>query len=110
VLLIDTEEALGSLPDLVSSLRQDHPSLRIAAHLPLLARAEAQDLAVELARRDLSPSALVGTFDEVAAKLGELAGAGLDIAVLAAPDQIQEVHIAGEQVIGRVRASALLAA
>ncbi len=110
VLLIDTDEPLGSLSDLVRLLRQDYPSLRIAAHLPLLARAEAQDVAVELGRRDLSPSALVGTFDDVAAKLGELAGAGLDIAVLSAPDQIQEVHIAGEQVIGRVRASAALTA
>lgn len=110
VLLIDGEVPLGSLAEVIGALRGDYPSLRIAADLPLLARAEASDVAVEHGRRDPSPSALVGTFDEVAAKLGELAGAGLDIAVLSAPDQIQEVHIAGEQVIGRFRASAALAA
>ncbi|WP_313440313.1 LLM class flavin-dependent oxidoreductase [Novosphingobium sp.] len=110
VLLIDTDAPLGSVADVIASLRKSHPALKIAAHLPLLARAEAEDVAVEHARRNLSHSALVGTFDEVVAKLGELAQAGLDIAVLSAPDQIQEVHIAGEQVIGRFHASAALAA
>ncbi|MFK4870396.1 LLM class flavin-dependent oxidoreductase [Novosphingobium sp. ZW T3_23] len=110
VLLIDTDVPLRSLTEVIAPLRQSHPALKIAAQLPLLARAEAEDVALEHQRRNLSPSALVGTFDELAAKLGELEQAGLDIAVLSAPDQIQEVHIAGEQVIGRFRASAALAA
>jgi len=110
VLLIDAAPSLDVLVDLIADARRANPSLRIAAQIPLLTRAEAQDVAIEREHRSLPASALVGTFEEVAAKLGELAGAGLDIAVLSAPDQIQEVHIAGEQIIGRYRAQAAIAA
>lgn len=110
VLLIDTAPSLEVLADLIADARRGSPALRVAAHLPLLARAEERDVAVERDRRDLAPSALVGTYDAVAAALATLARAGLDIAVLSAPDQIHEVHIAGEQVIGRFRAAAAIAA
>jgi alkanesulfonate monooxygenase len=110
VLLIDSATSLEVLADLVADARRGSPALRVAAHLPLLARAEERDVAVERDRRDLAPSALVGTYDAVAAALATLARAGLDIVVLSAPDQIQEVHIAGEQVIGRFRAAAAIAA
>jgi len=109
VLLIDTPPAIEALAEIVAEERRANPGLRLAARLPFLARADEHDVAFERAYRDPSPATLVGTYDAVAASLAALARAGLDIAVLSAPDQIHEVHIAGEQVIGRFRAHSIAA-
>lgn len=109
VLLLDTGLSIEALGDFVSGARDAYPDLRIAARIPLLARAEAADVAVARGRTALSADTLVGTYDEVAATLADLERAGLDIAVLSATNQIHEVHAAGEQVIGRVRAAAIAA-
>lgn len=105
VLLLDEAVPIDALADLVAEARRAHPGLRLAAGVPLLARAEERDVETERAYRDPDPATLVGTFGAAAAKLADFARAGLDIAVLSAPDQIHEVHVAGEQVIGRFRAA-----
>lgn len=94
-----------ALADAIADARARHGgrSIRIAADIPLLTRAETRDIDAERARLSPPPHALVGTFDDVAAQLTQLAGLGLDIALLSATDQIREVHIAGEQIIARVR-------
>jgi alkanesulfonate monooxygenase len=109
VLLLDEVVPVDALSDLVADARRANPSLRIAAPLPLLTRADDRDVAVEAAYLDPAPSTLVGTYESVTAKLRDLAAAGLGIAVLSAPDQIREVHVAGEQIIGRLRAAAVAA-
>lgn len=106
VLLLDEETPIDALADAVADARKAASGLRIAARLPILARAEAADVAVERERIELPGAALVGTYNDIAATLNDLTRAGLDIAVFSATNQIQEVHIAGEQIIGRVRASA----
>lgn len=109
VLLLDAAVPIDALADLVADARRANPSLRIAASLPLLTRADERDVAVEAAYLDPAPSTLVGTYEPVTAKLRDIAAAGLDIAVLSAADQIREVHIAGEQIIGRLRTAAVAA-
>jgi alkanesulfonate monooxygenase len=78
-------------------------SVRIAAEIPILTRALDADIAAERGRRPISPHTLIGSYDAVADTLASLAQAGLDIAVLSAADQIRDVHIAGEQIVSRVR-------
>ncbi|HUD29630.1 MAG TPA: LLM class flavin-dependent oxidoreductase [Novosphingobium sp.] len=109
VLLLDGAPPVDALADLIADTRRANPALRLAATVPLLTRADGRDVAVEAAYRDPAPAALVGTYDAVAERLRAFAAAGLDIAVLSAPDQIHEVHVAGEQVVGRVRALATAA-
>jgi alkanesulfonate monooxygenase len=110
VLLLDEATPVDELADLIADTRRANPSLCIAASLPLLTRADERDVAVETAYLDPALSTLVGTYDAVTARLRDLAAAGLDIAVLSAPDQVREVHIAGEQIIGRFRAATTIAA
>lgn len=109
VLLLDGATPIAGLADLVADTRRANPSVRIAAPLELLTRAQERDVAVEVEYLDPGPSTLVGTYDAVVESLRALAGAGLDIAVFSAPDQVREVHIAGEQIIGRLRAVATAA-
>lgn len=109
VLLLDHAAPVDAWADLVADAHRANPSLLIAAPLPLLTRAEERDVAVEAAYLNPAPSILVGTYESVAATLRDLASAGLNIAVFSAPDQIREVHIAGEQIIGRLRAAAVAA-
>lgn len=106
VLLLDGATPVDALADLIADTRRSNPTLRIAASLPLLTRADERDVAAETAYLAPTPSTLVGTYDAVTAKLRDIAAAGLDIAVLSAPDQVREVHVAGEQIIGRFRAVA----
>lgn len=109
VLLLDTLPPIDALANLIAEARRANPAVRLAATVPVLTRADERDVATETAFRAPAPSTLVGTYDAVAAGLRAFASAGLDIAVLSAPDQIHEVHIAGEQVIGRFRALAAAA-
>jgi alkanesulfonate monooxygenase len=97
---------IGEVNGAIAAIRArpvDRP-LRIAAQIDLFARADDADLAAEQARLAPARNRLSGTYDDVAAALSELSTAGLDIAVFSAGDQIREVHIAGEQIVSRLRA------
>lgn len=80
--------------------------LRIAAQIEVFTREQEADLDAEQPRLAPAVNRLAGTHDEVAARLDALSRAGLDIVVASAVDQIREVHIVGEQIIGRLRAQA----
>lgn len=78
-------------------------TLRIAADIPILARPEARDAAIEQARRALPANAVIGSFDAVADRLAQFIDAGAQTLILSGSDQIQDVHIAGEQIIARLQ-------
>jgi len=100
--LVLQPQPIGQITGAVARLRAEG-SGRIVAELPVLARALEADVAAELARGAPAPHTLTGTYDNVAGQIAALAEAGLDGVILSAPDQIHEVHIAGEQIVSRVR-------
>ena len=73
------------------------------ASVTILARETQADVDPELARLSLPADAVIGTYDDVAQQLAVLVGTGVTRLVLNAGDQIREVHIAGEQILPRLR-------
>ncbi len=73
------------------------------ASVTILARETQADVDAELARLSLPAETVIGTYDEVAKQLATLIDTGVTRLVLGAGDQIRDVHIAGEQILPRLR-------
>jgi alkanesulfonate monooxygenase len=101
-------QPIAGLAERVAELKAR--SLRVAAQIDLFTREDRRDLDAERDRLAPAENRLEGTYDTVAATLGELAEAGLDVVLFSAADQIREVHIVGEQIVSRLRSNRARAA
>lgn len=71
---------------------------------PVLARETDEDAAREANREGRAPGMLVGSYDDVAAKLARLAGLGITHLVLSAEPALEEAYRIGQHVLPRLRA------
>ena len=71
---------------------------------PVLARDAAEDARRDAERAGLPPAAIVGSYDEVAERLADLATPGFRHFVLTAPSSLEEAYRIGQRVLPRFRA------
>lgn len=79
-------------------------SVTVGIRQPLLARDTAEEAARDAERAGLDAIAIVGSFDEAADRLAELAGLGIRHFVLGAPSSLEEAYRIGQRLLPGFRA------
>jgi alkanesulfonate monooxygenase len=70
---------------------------------PVLAREDGDEACRDAARAAIGEFALVGDYDDVAARLAELARLGIRYFVLSAPSSLEEAYAVGQHILPRFR-------
>lgn len=97
-------ETIGALVEGLDGLaKQVDRSVAFGLFQPVLARETGDEARFEAARDGAAPGTLVGSYDAVAARLGERAGLGISRFVLTAEPSVEEAYRIGQHVLPRLR-------
>ncbi len=100
--------SLDRLTPLIGALdaQADRTGRKVALGLiqPVLARETSEEAGHDAARTTLPPGALVGSYDDVAARLADHAALGFTHIILSGSPALEEAYRVGRQVLPRLRA------